>query len=206
MGSVLALAFDLEIRMRNLLSRILPLVDLVLAPFVYPTAWLLKLVRRVGVHRLPLCRKVLMAVGVFPIRNHYYEPQFDSRQNTKPLSQDRILPGIDWNTAGQLRLLDSFSFARELDGIPHGKSDELEFHFGNATFESGDAEYWYQLIRLAKPRRVFKVGSGNSTLIALKAIQRNHADDPGYSCKHVCIEPYEMPWLERAGVSVLKES
>ena len=146
-----------------------------------------------------------MAVGVFPIRNHYYEPQFDSRQNTKPLSQDRILPGIDWNTAGQLRLLDSFSFARELEGIPHGKSDELEFHFGNATFGSGDAEYWYQLIRLAKPRRVFEVGSGNSTLIALKAMQRNHADDPGYGCKHVCIEPYEMPWLERAGVSVLRK-
>lgn len=190
---------------RNGLIRILPLVDLALAPFVYITAWLHKFVRRVGVHRLPKCRSALIAVGVFPIRRHYYEPQFDIRDATQPLARDRLLPGIDWNLSGQLQLLDSLVFARELEGIPHGKVGALEFHFDNATFESGDAEYWYQLIRLMKPRRLFEIGSGNSTLMARRAIERNRVDDPGYACTHVCIEPYEMPWLERTGVSVLRK-
>ena len=34
-------------------------------------------------------------VGVFPIRNHYYEPQFDNRIPDPALAQDRDLPGID---------------------------------------------------------------------------------------------------------------
>jgi hypothetical protein len=38
--------------------------------------------------------------------------------------------------------------------------------------------------------------------MAIKAIISNQEEDPGYQCKHVCIEPYEMPWLEETGVSV----
>ena len=75
----------------------------------------------------------------------------------------------------------------------------------NETFESGDAEYWYQLIRSKKPRKIFEIGSGNSTLMAINAISMNKQDDPSYTCKHVCIEPYEMPWLEKTGVTVIRK-
>jgi hypothetical protein len=80
-----------------------------------------------------------------------------------------------------------------------------KFYLNNGAFESGDAEYWYQLIRTIKPRRIFEIGSGNSTLMAIKAIDRNYDDDPHYKCEHICIEPYEMPWLEEAGVSVVRK-
>ena len=33
----------------------------------------------------------------------------------------------------------------------------------------------------------------------------NKQDDPSYTCKHVCIEPYEMPWLEKTGVTVIRK-
>lgn len=191
--------------MKKFILRILPLADILLAPFVYPAAWLLKNVRRVGVQRLPNCKNALMKIGVFPIRNHYYEPQFDYRNNKQPLSQDRTLPGIDWNTNEQLKILSELSFSQEVAYIPQKKPGTLDFYLNNGEFESGDAEYWYQLIRSIKPKRIFEIGSGYSTLMAIKAIRRNQQQHPDYRCKHVCIEPYEMPWLEETGVSVVRK-
>ncbi len=144
-------------------------------------------------------------VGVFPIRNHYYEPQFDNRIPKIDFSEDRNLPGINWNVSGQLELLESFAFSKELANIPQEKPESLEFYLNNGAFESGDAEYWYQLIRTIKPKRIFEIGSGNSTLMAIKAIGKNIDDDSSYKCEHICIEPYEMLWLEEAGVSVVRE-
>ena len=146
-----------------------------------------------------------MNVGVFPVRNHYYEPQFDNRNPKIDFSQDRHLPGIDWNGAGQLEMLERFRYSHELVDIPQDKPNSLKFYLNNGTFESGDAEYWYQFIRSIKPMRIFEVGSGNSTLMALNAIRKNHDDDPTYKCEHICIEPFEMPWLEESGVSVIRD-
>lgn len=188
--------------MKNLIKKALPVADVMLMPFVYPAAWLLKNIRRAGVHRLPLCKSALMQVGVFPLRNHYYEPQFDHRNPKPDFCQDRNLHGIDWNIPGQLQMLESFTYSQELLGLPNAKQSSLDFHLNNVAFESGDAEYWYQIIRAIKPRRICEVGSGNSTLMAVKAIKKNHEEDPSYTCEHVCIEPYEMPWLEEAGISV----
>ena len=181
---------------KQVILKLLPVADVLLAPFVYPSAWLLKMVRRARVDRLPNCRNALWRMGVFPIRDHYYEPQFDHRKTRRSFSEDRTLPGIDWNIAEQLKLLATFSFSQEIADIPQEKADDLDFYLKNSAFESGDAEYWYQLIRLIKPKRIFEVGSGHSTLMAIKAVRKNQEQDPGYSCEHVCIEPYEMPWLE----------
>jgi Methyltransferase domain len=74
----------------------------------------------------------------------------------------------------------------------------------NANFGSGDAEYWYQMVRFVRPGRIYEVGSGYSTLVAAKALQVNHSEDDQYRCRHMCIEPYEMPWLETTGASVLR--
>lgn len=191
--------------MRPLIRRILPLADLLLVPWVYPAAWLLKGVRRTGVHHLPRCRDALLNAGVFPVRDHYYEPQFDLRDARPPLAQDRNLPGIDWNVAGQLAWLERLRHAGEVRDWPRARAAPPAFHLDNGQFESGDAEVWYQLIRAVKPRRIFEVGSGHSTLLAASALRRNREEDPGYACRHLCIEPYEMPWLEQAGVEVLRK-
>ncbi len=182
-----------------------PVLDPLCSPLVGAAAILLKGLRRVGIQRFPLCRRVLRGVGVFPIRDHYYEPLFDPRHLTHPLDDDRILPGIDWNTESQLRLLESFDFGGELLQIPEGDRGELTFNLANTTFGPGDAEYWYSLIRSKKPAVIIEIGSGNSTLMAARAIRRNMADDPSYKCRHTCIEPYEMPWLEQSGVEVIRK-
>ena len=41
--------------------------------------------------------------------------------------------------------------------------------------------------------------------MAVDAIRRNREEDPSYQCKHICIEPYEMPWLERTGAMVVRK-
>ena len=191
---------------RRATRRLIQSTDILLALLTYPTAWLLKTIRRVGVQRLPHCRQVLMRVGVFPLLDHYYEPQFEMSSLRHPLSEDRRLPGIDWNVEEQLDLIRQLRFSDELAGIPAtGDNTAGQFYMENESFESGDAEYLYQLIRLVRPRRLFEVGSGHSTLLALKAIRRNREEDATYDCKHICIEPYEMPWLERTGVSVIRK-
>jgi hypothetical protein len=190
---------------KRLILKSLFLVDLALLPLVYPAAWLLKLVRRVGVHRLEVCRRALFRVGVFPIRDHYYEPRFDFSTPRISFAEDRPLGGIDWNVGGQIEFLSRLSRAGELSDLPRSEPRPLDYYLDNDAFLSGDAEYWYQIIRCLKPNRIFEVGSGHSTLMALRALRRNREDDPDYTCRHVCIEPYEAPWLEGTGVTLVRE-
>ena len=41
--------------------------------------------------------------------------------------------------------------------------------------------------------------------MAIEALKKNRDEDPSYNCEHVCIEPYEMPWLETVDVSVVRK-
>lgn len=193
--------------MKKLMKQALPSVEIFLVPFVFISALLLRSIRKYGIQKLPLCKNTLLSVGVFPVRNHYYEPQFDFREIKHSFSEERGLPGINWNVQEQLNILKGLNFSVELENIPTSKlnTEEPHFHLNNGGFESGDAEYLYQLIRSKKPNKIFEVGSGNSTLMAIRAVLKNKEDNPSYECKHVCIEPYEMPWLEKTGVTVIRK-
>lgn len=191
--------------MKKFIRSCLPVADIFLLPFIYVAAWLLKSARRAGFNRLKRCKNALLHVGVFPIRAHYYEPQFDFRISATAFSQDRSLSGINWNVGKQLELLSRFSFVHELEDIPQSKTGSTEFYLNNGSYGSGDAEYWYQMIRTVKPRRIYEIGSGHSTLMAIKAVKKNIEQDNTYTCEHICIEPYEMPWLEHTGVSVIRQ-
>ena len=183
------------------------LLDFLLMPIVAVAALPMKLVRRIGVHKLPVVRKTLQTLGVFPIQNHYYEPMFDTR-GLADLRQPRHLPGIDLNTNAQLALLASFNDIEGLANLQltqgHG-APISSFYFENASFMSGDAELWYHVVRHFKPRRIIEIGSGHSTKIARLAIQRTTEYEPSYECHHTCIEPYEASWLEQLGVKVIRD-
>lgn len=181
-------------------------IDTLLHPLVYPAALVLKAVRQVGLGHLPRCRQALLNVGVLPIGNHYYEPLFDTRYLKRPLDSDRPLPAIHWNAGAQLALLDRFHYQDELNRFPREKSNgKSYFYYNNRYFGSGDAEYWYSIIRTLKPARLFEIGSGKSTILAAAALEANAGEDSRYTCRHVCIEPYENGWLEKLGVTVIRE-
>jgi hypothetical protein len=153
----------------------------------------------------PRSRKILLDRGIWPITDHYYEPFFSAKHLRKPLSEERLLSGIEWNITEQMELLTSFNFRNEFAGMPDKFVSDTEFHFNNGSFESGDAEFWYNIIRLKKPRKIIEIGSGHSTKMARLAIRKNQMENSSYQCEHICIEPYEMPWLEKTGVDVIRK-
>jgi len=183
--------------------KLTPVLDILLSPFTLLAAFWFLIIRKTGVERTPLSRQIFYGVGVFPIRDHYYEPLFNSKYIKK--DRKRTLPGIDLNVDEQIRLLAQFSYGAELNAIPIEKPDNLRYYYKNPSYFEGDGEYLYSIIRLKKPKRIVEIGSGFSTLMMMEAIRANKTQDPNYDCEVTCIEPYEMPWLEQLGVNVIRK-
>ena len=101
--------------------------------------------------------------------------------------------------------LSKFNYNEELFKIPINKENENEYYYNNPWYGSGDAEYLYNIIRYFKPTKIIEIGSGYSTLMARNAIANNKLDNLAYACNHICIEPYEMPWLEKLEVELIRE-
>jgi len=194
-----------QIRRMRRADAVAPIVDVILWPLLVPAALLLKLTRKLGLQRLNMCRATLLRLGILPLRHHYYEPFITAMDLRVPLDQERDLPGIDWNLYGQLAFLAELVYEAELIELEKSKIRDFDFRYENPSFAHGDAEFLYQIIRNKKPRRIIEVGSGQSTRMARAAVTRNGAEIDGYACQHICIEPYESPWLERLGVSVLRQ-
>jgi hypothetical protein len=172
-----------------------------------PAAYILRAYRRRGSQNFPLTTAALKRIGLFPVIAHYYQPLFDDSTLTKPLSDDRDLPGIKLNVQGQISLLRKLIFGAEVTALkwdrpPNGVGD---FSLRNPTFGAGDAEFLYQIIRTLRPRKVVEIGSGNSTKIARLALLRNE-QETDVRAVHTCIEPYEMSWLEGVdGITVVRK-
>jgi len=188
-----------------MLKKVAWLIDILLIPFVFSAAIVLRIVKRVRIQYLPITKAILLKVGVFPITDHYYEPLFNNKHLTKPLSQDRNLPGIDFNVETQLELLNQLNFSEELSSVSETYVGDTVYNFMNGAFEHGDGEFLYNMIRYKKPAIIIEVGSGHSTKMAQLAIKQNKAENANYTCKHICIEPYEMPWLEKLNVEVIRK-
>jgi predicted O-methyltransferase YrrM len=193
--------------LRKLVTPLFPIVDVILSPFTFLASLLLFGIRKTGVAQMRLSKQIFKRVGVFPILNHYYEPLFDDRQLKLSLDRDRVLSGIDWNDKEQLTLLEGFRFQEELEAIPFGKpaGGGPAFYYDNPSLGPGDAEYLYCMVRHFRPHRIIEIGSGYSTLIAQLAVRQNRLEEPAYVCIQTCIEPYEMPWLEKTGVEVIRK-
>jgi hypothetical protein len=181
-------------------------VDFIIAIFALPAGMLLRRARRAWAY-MPLTRKVLRIAGVFPVRQHFYEPVVFAEDLRRPLDQERAIPGLDLNVAQQLELLRELKYASELAQFPlhrDAKAAAPRFFYRNGSFEGADAGCLYSMIRRFKPKRMFEIGSGNSTLMARLAMERNRAEDSAYACRHVCIEPYGKPWLEQIGAEIVR--
>lgn len=202
----------MKILIRNTVKKMMvisPIVDFALAIMSVPIALILWVFTRVSPNRLPLTTKTFKKLKVFPIRDHYYQPLFNHSRLRRPLDQDRNLPGIDLNTAGQLDLLDNLAFADELatlnlDNRKKNADNVLDFTIDNGWFERGDADFLYQVIRKFKPKKIIEIGSGQSTKIARMALIKNEQELKSFS-EHVCIEPYEQPWLNELGIKIIRE-
>ncbi len=76
--------------MKRFIKYLYPMADLLLVPLAFPSAWILWIMRRTGVNKLPGCKNVLMKVGNFRFAtittsrssiirtesNHYHKIEF----------------------------------------------------------------------------------------------------------------------------------
>lgn len=173
-------------------------------PFTYLSSLWLLFVKKVGESKYE--DNIFMKLGILPVIDHYYQPLINPKKHlTKSLKDARELPGIDFNEKGQLEVLARFNYNDELLKFPIDKTSETAYYYMNMSYGPGDAEYLYNVIRFYKPKKILEIGSGNSTMMAKNARDRNKMEDPLYSCRHICIEPYEMPWLEKFDVELVRE-
>ena len=179
-------------------SRLLKfIIDLCLLPIVLFGAPFFFIYRRIGSQRLPISTKVFQKIGVFPIVNHYYEPCFNNK-NGNELYLPRCLPGVDFNIEGQMRFLNELNFSDEFElFLSNEKTAKtmLRFNLRNGYFESGDAEFLFQMIRYLKPKKIIEVGCGESTKIIAAALKLNQEKDNS-KVKHICIDPNAQSWIE----------
>lgn len=175
------------------------LLDIVLLPLTITSLTWFRLVKFLGVSKFPISKKLFNKIGILPIVKHYYEPLFDINQLSKILNSKRELSGIDFRVENQIELMSKFNYQAELLQHPINKNQD-KYYYQNKSFESGDAELYYSIIREYQPEKIIEIGSGFSTLIAIEAIAKNNNQ-----CSITCIEPYEMEWLESLNLEVIRD-
>jgi hypothetical protein len=186
---------------RNLLR----VLDVLLLPFTYLSLLWLRAVRFAGLRRMPCSRRAILHVGVFPLRDHFYEPLFHPARVAPGFDRkDRELPAVDLNVGEQLEILGRFRFADELLALSREPPGEGVPRLSERNFDIGDSQFLYSMVRLYRPRRVFEIGSGNSSWITLRALRRNAAEDPARAGTLTCIDPRAPARLDATGARVIR--
>lgn len=149
--------------------------------------------------------KSLWDKGLVVHFHNYYHPFVSNEDIAHRLDLEREIIGLNLDISKMRSFLGKMTFADELVRIPDHSNDATQFSYKKGMFGPGDAEIFYGIIRHLRPARIIEVGAGSSTLVARLAIRKNQEEDPSYSCKHVCIEPFENPWLESLGIEIIRE-
>jgi predicted O-methyltransferase YrrM len=181
-------------------------VDLIFFFILIPASVIFLMYRKIGSHKLAISKKLLKFIGIFPITDHYYEPQFNFDSLRNNFDKNRNLNGIKFNLKNQLINIKKLNFTDELINLNlKEKSTNHSFIINNKFFESGDAEIYYQIIRYFKPSKIIEVGSGYSTLLALEALKKNKEEKKSKKNVILCIEPYENKWLDHLNVKIIRK-
>ncbi|MBI2865448.1 MAG: class I SAM-dependent methyltransferase [Chloroflexi bacterium] len=139
--------------------------------------------------------------GVHLTPNNYEWPIPDTARLPDRLWRPRSeMPGVDLRVEAQLDLLNRVfaQYKTEYDRLPlEPTSDPRQYHVNNKLFESVDGEVLYCLIRHFRPRRIFEIGAGWSTLLAAQAALKNQQEF-GEAAELISIEPFPNETL-RAG-------
>jgi len=167
------------------------------------SAFGLKIYKLLGVKNLKYSTRLIKFIGIFPIRNHYYEPQFNNEflrsKIEKPIKNYKI-----FNENKISNSFKKFRFSKELVDLKLNEKNELtEFKMDNPFFSRGDADFLYQFIRHTKPKNIIEIGSGYSTLISYEAILKNKQENNNGSI--ICIDPGDIKIIKNLDVTRLKK-
>jgi hypothetical protein len=141
-----------------------------------------RLFQRLGVHVTPV---------------DFYEPVPDTRDLDDAFFRRRSeMVGVELRLPYQLELLDQLAaYRQEYDGLPVDPTPDGGFHHDNGLYGWVDAAIYWAMLRHHRPRRVWEVGSGFSTMLAAQALAEASRQDPNYRPELVAIEPYPREFL-----------
>ena len=179
--------------------------DFVFSPITLVSSLWFKRVRHFERQDMPITNKIFDWIGIYPLKDHYYEPLINRKSLDREFRFKRELPGIDWNEDGQVELLKQFDFKKELDQIPVKRTNKQEYYYEIGNFGPGDAGYLYSIIRYFKPKKIIEIGCGASTLMTINAVKKNKIENPDNNCEIICIEPYRQKWLSGLPIATIRD-
>ena len=90
------------------------ILDILFSPLLTISCIIMKYYRRRGIFKFPLTKTIYKCIGLFPIRDHYYEPLFSYENIPESVLRPKILPGIPFPEKDFLHLLNQFDYCSEL--------------------------------------------------------------------------------------------
>lgn len=137
---------------------------------------------------------------------HFYSPiahPDDIRAREQALwSAAKEMPGVDFNEAGQLALLERLApHVAQIDYPVEQPADPAMYFYANDQYPVLDAEVLFAMLCHLRPRNMIEVGSGFSSLVTADVNRRLLGGGLAFSC----IEPYPRRFLVDgvAGISSL---
>jgi len=178
--------------------------DLSIFLFCCFAAIIFKIYKLLGVKNLRLSTKVIKKIGIFPLRDHYYEPQFKNDHLRSINEKQRKIDKIFNHKYSDFGILKKLKYSKELINLKLKiKSNNSGFVMDNPFFSAGDADFLYQFIRHTKPKRIIEVGSGYSTLIAYEAKLKNELEKQ--KCEMICIDPGKIEIISNLKIKRIKK-
>lgn len=139
--------------------------------------------------------------GYHLVRRHYYSPVPDVADcvATGFWEAQSPLAGLDMGEQTGLDLVTRVfpPYLAEFRAR-YGVRDEDargRFYVVNGVYMAVDAHVYYSLVRHLKPKRIIEIGSGQSTRVALDALETNREQDAATGAL-TAIEPYPGPVLK----------
>lgn len=79
--------------MKKTILSIVGAIDIILVPFIIPSAATMWLTRRIGLQKLPFSRKAMLKIRLLPMIDHYYEPLINPKYLRFSLKKKKLI----WN-------------------------------------------------------------------------------------------------------------
>lgn len=138
--------------------------------------------------------------GYHLLRKHFYLPLPDDTDELEDFwHTESKMVGVDVNEAMALKVMDTIcpQYMGEFrDRFPvDGPVTPPDFYLINGGYMAVDAHVYYSLIRHHKPNRIVEIGNGNSTLLAIAALDKNK-EESAQRGSLTSIDPYPWPMFK----------
>ena len=84
--------------------------DILFAPLTLISSLWFKRVRHFELKDMPITHRIFDAIGIYPLKDHYYEPLINRKSLDRTSRFNRELMSVNWNEEKQVDLLKQFDY------------------------------------------------------------------------------------------------